>query len=148
MDSHHHAKKIVQHLLSNDPFSQWLGIEVLDVSPGRVTLRMTVRREMLNGFGVGHGGVTFAFADSALAFASNSHGRLSLALAANISYPAKVMEGDVLTATAVEESLSEKVGVYSISVRNQEEAVVALFQGTVYRTSKEHSVEREKDAGA
>lgn len=126
----------VQHLFANDPFSQWLGIEVLTVEPGRVKIRMTVRPEMRNGFGVCHGGITFAFADSALAFASNSHGRISLLLDASMSFPAAVREGDVLTAVAQEESLTEKVGIYTIKVNNQRDELVGIFKGTVYRTRR------------
>lgn len=130
------ARRNVRHLLQQDPYSQWLGITVESVAPGRVQIRMAVRPEMCNGFGVCHGGVTFAFADSALAFASNSHGRVSLLLDAAMSFPAPVQAGDVLTALAEEETRSEKVGTYLIRVRNQRDEVVGIFKGTVYRTRR------------
>ncbi len=123
-------------MFANDPFSRWLGIEIVEVDAGRVMLKMKVRREMLNGFGVCHGGIAFSLADSAFAFASNTHGRVSLALDASISYPVKVLEGDVLTAVAEEESLTHRIGIYTITVTNQNGEKVALFRGTVYRTDK------------
>ena len=132
-------------MLANDPFSRWLGIEVLEVLPGKVTLQMTVRPEMLNGFGVCHGGVTFSFADSALAFASNSHGRVSLLLKASMSYPETIAAGDVLTAKVEEESLSHKVGIYSITVLKNHQQKVGIFHGTVYRTGKSHFPESESE---
>lgn len=138
------AKKVVEKMLANDPFSRWLGIEVLEAAPGRVVLQMQVRPEMLNGFGVCHGGVTFSFADSALAFASNSHGKVSLLLKASMSYPARVQAGDVLKAVAEEETLSDKIGIYRIIVSKSDGEKVGIFSGTVYRTPKDHFESEEK----
>ncbi len=131
------AKKVIEHLYSNDRFSQWLGIKVLESDKGSVKLQMAIRKEMINGFGVCHGGITFAFADSALAFASNSHGRLSVLLDASMSYPAPVYEKDVLIANAKQMSLTKKIGIYSITISNQHDEIVGIFKGTVYRTSRE-----------
>ncbi len=130
------TKEVIDHMLNNDNFSAWLGIELEKVSPGQCIISMTIREEMLNGFGIAHGGVTFALADTALAIASNSKNILSVALDASISYPNAVNEGDKLTAKASQISLSRKIGVYGISVSNQHGQVVAFFKGTVYRTSK------------
>jgi acyl-CoA thioesterase len=91
---------------------------------------------MLNGFGVCHGGVTFSLADSALAFASNTHGRLTVSIENSITYPARIVAGDVLTAVAEEESATNRLGFYRVTVRRAED-VVALFRGTVYKTSQE-----------
>lgn len=132
------AEKVVQKMYDNDPFSRWLGIEVLEVQPGYVKLRMKVRREMTNGFGVSHGGIAFSLADSALAFASNSHGRIALAIENNISFIKKVNPEVVLTAETEELSIGRKIGVYRITVRNQEGVNVALFRGTVFLTEGEH----------
>ncbi len=129
---------VVAHMMEADYFSQWLGIEILEVTSGHCRLRMIVRREMLNGFGTLHGGVTTAFADSAFAFASNNHNRLSVALDINVSFPTAAKEGDVLIAEARELHLSNKVGVYEVMVRNQHEQLVGIFKGTVYRTAKLH----------
>lgn len=124
-------------MYDNDWFSQWLGIERVKVEPGICVLRMTIRKEMLNGFGIAHGGITYSLADSALAFASNSHGRMSVSVETSISHTEQLREGDVITASAEEMNLSNKIGVYHVTVRNQNNETVALFKGTVYRTGKE-----------
>ena len=124
-------------MYDNDAFSQWLGIEVVEVKDGYCELKMTVRKEMLNGFQIAHGGIAYSLADSALAFASNSHGRKSLSVETSISHTVSVKEGDVLTANTEELSLSDKIGVYHITITNQDNQEVAYFKGTVYRTSKE-----------
>ena len=130
-------QKIIKKMFDQDAFSQWLGIEIIDVSEGFCQLKMTVRKEMLNGFQIAHGGIAYSLADSALAFASNSHGRKSLSVETSISHTVSVIEGDVLTVTTKELSLSDKIGVYLITIINQSNEDVAYFKGTVYRTSKE-----------
>ena len=132
-------QKIVNKMFDQDAFSQWLGIEIIDVSEGFCQLKMIVRKEMLNGFQIAHGGIAYSLADSALAFASNSHGRKSLSVETSISHTVSVKEGDVLTVTTKELSLSDKIGVYLITIINQRNEDVAYFKGTVYRTSKEWS---------
>jgi len=132
----HSPQANVDHMLEKDFFSQWMGIEVLEVKLGYCRIRMQVRKEMLNGFGILHGGVSFAMADSALAFASNSHGRLSVGLNNSISYPNPSMEGDLIEAEAKEISLGYKTATYDISLTNQDSKIIGLFRGTVYRTSK------------
>ena len=130
------AERVVSRMYDNDPFSIWLGIERLEVLAGACTLRMTVRSEMLNGFAIAHGGISYSLADSCLAFASNSHGIQAVSVETSISHTKAVKEGDVLTATAEEKSLSRSIGVYYIAVANQRGEQVALFKGTVYRTGK------------
>lgn len=137
MNDHDHARHIVDRMYANDHFSQWLGLQPLAVSPGACTLRLTVRREMLNGFGIAHGAITYALADSALAFASNSRGRHAVSVETSISHTAPLLEGEVITAVATEESLSNRIAIYRVEVRNQEDKVVALFKGTVYRKDQE-----------
>lgn len=132
------ARKVVDKMFNNDPFSQWLGIQRLDDAPGSSVLSMKVRKEMLNGFDILHGGVTFSLADSALAFASNSYGKISLSIEAGMSYLEAAMEGDILTATAEEVSITNKIAIYHITVKNQDNKKIALFKGTVYRTGKLH----------
>jgi acyl-CoA thioesterase len=132
-------QKIVNKMFDQDAFSQWLGIEIIDVSEGFCQLKMTVRKEMLNGFQIAHGGIAYSLADSALAFASNSHGRKSLSVETSISHTVSVKEGEVLTVATKELSLSDKIGVYLITIINQRNEDVAYFKGTVYRTSKEWS---------
>lgn len=131
------ANKIVDKMFENDGFSQWLGIERVLIEQGHCILKMKVRKEMLNGFGSTHGGICFSLADSALAFASNAHGRLSVALDCSITFTVAVKEGDVLTCETKELSLTNKTGTYLIEVKNQKNENVAFFKGTVYRTGKE-----------
>jgi acyl-CoA thioesterase len=124
-------------MLEHDSFSRWLGISLHEIKPGFCILKMMVREEMLNGFGILHGGVTFALADSALAFAANSHGRKSVSIETNMSYVESCLKGDELTATATQASLTNKIAVYHVEICNQTKKTVALFKGTVYRTEKE-----------
>jgi acyl-CoA thioesterase len=127
---------VIDHLLSNDRFSAWLGIEVLALSEGSCKISMIIRDEMLNGFDIVHGGVTFAFADSALAIASNGYNKLSVALETSMSFSAPVKSGDQLIAKASEISKTNKIGIYNILITNQDQVIVGVFKGTVYRTSK------------
>ena len=136
-------QKIINKMFDQDPFSQWLGIKIVEVSKGNCQLQMPVRSEMLNGFQIAHGGIAYSLADSALAFASNSHGRKSLSVETSISHTVSVKEGNVLTAATEELSLSDKMGVYLITIINQDNQKVAYFKGTVYRTSKEWFPEHE-----
>ncbi len=129
------AERVVSAMLEKDAFSRWLGIEVVDVRPSGATVRMEVRSEMQNGFGVCHGAIPFALADSALAFASNTHGRITLSIENSITYPKPVAVGDVLTATADEESATNRLAFYRVAVERGSD-VVALFRGTVYRTNQ------------
>lgn len=129
--------EIVSVMMSKDYFSQWLGIEVIEISEGHCILQAKVRNEMLNGFAIAHGGITYSIADSALAFASNSHGRKAVSIETSISHIKTVYENDLLTATAKLKSISNKIGVYEVEITNQEGKLVALFKGTVYRTSEE-----------
>ena len=137
------AAAVVRHMLAHDVFSQWLGVEIVDVKPARVTLRMAVRQDMTNGFGVCHGGVTFAFADSALAFASNTGGKVTVSIENSMTYPAAVQVGDLLLAEAEQEASSQRLAYYRVRVTRGDGAVVALFRGTVFRTDREHDVGRD-----
>jgi acyl-CoA thioesterase len=134
------AAAIVRHMLEHDVFSRWLGVEIVHVEPVRVTLRMAVRQEMTNGFGVCHGGVTFAFADSALAFASNTGGKVTVSIENSMTYPAAVRVGDLLLAEAEREASSQRLAYYRVRVTRADGAVVALFRGTVFQTDREHDM--------
>ena len=131
------AKKVVNKMMSGDAFSQWLGIEVLEISEGFCKLKMTVRDEMTNGFKIAHGGIAYSLADSCLAFAANSDGVQSVSVETSISHTKKVVSGDTLTATAKEINKSSKTALYNISITNQNNIEIAHFKGTVYRTGKE-----------
>lgn len=124
-------------MFEGDAFSKWLGIEVVAVKEGFCELNLAVREEMTNGFKIAHGGVTYSLADSALAFASNSHGRKSVSVETSISHTKQCLVGDVITAKAIEKSISNKIAIYEITITNQKDETVALFKGTVYRTSKD-----------
>lgn len=132
------ARAVIMRMFSQDAFSKWLGVEVVEVDVGRCVLRMLVREEMTNGFGTAHGGIVFSFADTALAFCTNADGDTSVALDCTISYPAAVRPGDVLTAVGVQESTTRKIGFASVTVINQDGVTVGHFRGTVYRTLKPH----------
>jgi acyl-CoA thioesterase len=130
------AEKIVDLMFTNDAFSQWIGIERLRVAPGICDLRMTVRSEMLNGFAIAHGGISYSLADTALAFASNAHGLKCYSVETSISHVKMVAQEDVLTTVVEEKSLSNRIGVYHITVFNQNNEAVAFFKGTVHRSEK------------
>ncbi len=136
-DAQQLAERVVAEMLEHDAFSRWLGLEVTSVAPNAATVRMTVRPEMVNGFGACHGGIAFSLADSALAFASNTHGRVTVSVENSIRYPAPIAPGDVLTATAVQETAGRRLAFFNVTVTRDGRDVVGLFRGTVYRTSRE-----------
>lgn len=132
------AERIVAGMMSRDLFSQWLGVTVIDVRPRTATVRATVRPEMVNGFGVAHGAIVFGVADSAFAFACNTHGKVTMSIENSITYPKAIHVGDVLTAVAESESESNRLGYYRVVVTNQKDETVGLFRGTAYKTKNEH----------
>ena len=136
MDNDKLATSVVDHMMDNDYFSQWLGVEVLEVKEGYSKIRMTIRKEMVNGFGIVHGGLPFSLADSAFAFACNNRNNLSVALDVTITFTKAVNVGDILTAEAKEVHNGRSTGVYLITVINQKNEQVALFKGTCFRTGK------------
>lgn len=136
MNQHDLANNVVNHMMENDYFSQWMGVEVLEVREGYSKIKMTIRKEMVNGFGIVHGGLPFSLADSAFAFACNNRNNLSVALDVTITFTKAVNVGDVLTAEAKEVHNGRSTGVYLITVINQKNETVALFKGTCFRTGK------------
>ncbi len=132
------SKDIVNTMMANDYFSQWLGITILEQSEGECKLKLTIRKDMLNGFGIAHGGITYSLADSALAFASNSKGTKSVSIETSISHIISLKENDQIIADAVCETETEKLGHYNINVhlKNDPSKIVALFKGIIYKTSK------------
>jgi acyl-CoA thioesterase len=135
--------RIVEQMYQQDLFTQWLGIRRLDEGEGYCTLEMVVRPEMVNGFGIAHGGITFSLADSAFAFASNSRGKKAVSIETSINHIKPVRTGDLLTAIAEETSLSNKLGIYHVRVTRGEE-LVAHFKGMVYRKEEEWKVSSEE----
>ncbi len=132
------AESIVNKMYHQDFFSQWLGIQIIEIEKGKATLSLIIKKEMLNGFGIAHGGITYSLADSALAFASNSNGIKSVSIETSISHLVSLKEGDEIIAQAFCETESQKLGHYKVhlSFKNNPEKIVALFKGIVYKTSQ------------
>jgi acyl-CoA thioesterase len=127
------ACAVGQAMYAADAASQALGMRVVAVGPGRATLTMQVRADMLNGHRTCHGGLIFSLADSAFAFACNSRNVSTVASGCTIDFLAPALEGDVLTAEAQERSLAGRTGVYDVTVSNQDGRAVAVFRGRSYR---------------
>ena len=130
------AGAVVAHMLQQDAFSQWMGIRLLEIKEGYSKIDMVIRPEMVNGFGIIHGGIAFSLADSAFAFACNNRNNLSVALDVTITFTKAVKVGDELVAKAREVHNGKSTGVYLITVYNQRQEQVALFKGTCFRTGK------------
>ncbi|MDB5906034.1 MAG: paaD [Massilia sp.] len=122
-------------MYARDPATQALGMLLAEIRPGYARMTMPVRRDMLNGHQTCHGGYIFMLADSAFAFACNSHNYNTVGAGCTIDYLAPGREGDLLTAEASEQALAGKTGVYDIRVTNQEGRTVALFRGKSHRVA-------------
>lgn len=130
------AEKIPVKMLSQDAFSSWLGIEILEVEKGRCKVAMTVRKEMLNSMNKAHGGISYSLADTAFGFAANTHGKYAVSIETSINHIEALNEGDYLTAESVIEKVGNKLGFNIVEVKRGDE-LVALFKGVVYRTGKD-----------
>ena len=130
------AVNVVAHVMKHDLFSQWLGIEVMEIREGYSKIKMAVRPEMINGLGIVHGGVPFSLADSCFAFACNNRNTLSVAMDTAINFIKPVHVGDILIAEAKELHNGKSTGLYHITITNQKDHVVAWFKGTCFRTNK------------
>jgi acyl-CoA thioesterase len=129
--------EIIELMLAGDAYSKGLGMEVLHIEPGKCKIRMQVNAVMVNGFNIAHGGITYALADSAMAFASNAHGFQCVSIETAISHIKKVHINDVLTASCTTLSRNRKVGIYEVKVTNQSDELVAHFKGTVLISDRE-----------
>ena len=129
--------EIVHKMLDNDEMSQWLGIEVVSIKKGSVTVKMTVKEEMTNGFKIAHGGITYSLSDSSLAFSANSYGIQAVSIETSISHLKPVHIGDILRTSVEEISSTKKIGVYHIKITNQHDHLVSTMKGTMYKTGKE-----------
>lgn len=125
-----------QYMLNQDEFSKWMGIKLVEVRENYCLLEMPVKAEMINGLKTVHGGITFSLADSALAFSSNNTNEASVALNCVINFTKAVRMGDILTAESILISDTRKTGIYDISIKNQDQVLVASFRGTVYKIEK------------
>lgn len=130
------GEQIPHKMLSLDPYSQWLGVEILECEIGRCKLGMKIKKKMLNSMGKAHGGITYALADTAFGFAANTHGKYAVSIETSINHIEAVEEGDQLVAESVIEKVNQKLGFNIIEVKRNDE-LVALFKGVVYRTQKE-----------
>ena len=130
------GSKIPYKMLSQDAYSQWLGIEILECEIGRCKVAMKVRPEMLNSMQKAHGGITYSLADTAFGFAANTHGKFAVSIETSINHIEAVHEGDYLVAESVIEKVNNKLGFNIIEVKRGDE-MVALFKGVVYRTQKD-----------
>lgn len=132
----HASSLIPRRMLSQDAFSTWLGIEILECEIGRCKVGMTIRKEMLNSMNKAHGGISYALADTACGFAANSHGKYAVSIETSINHIEALDEGDYLVAESVIEKVKNKLGFNIVEVRRGEE-LVALFKGVVYRNDKD-----------
>lgn len=126
------AEGVREAMFRDDFASKMLGIDIAEVGPGRCVATMAVRRDMLNGFGICHGGLIATLADSAFAFACNSYDELTVAAGFSLEIVAPAREGDVLTARAEQAHKSGRLGVYDIEVSNQRGERVGIFRGRSY----------------
>ena len=131
------AEAVAEAMWSRDRAAQALGMRIDSVAPGRASLSMPVRGDMVNGHHICHGGLIFTLADSAFAYACNSYNKNTVASACNIDFLAPGREGDTLEAEAVEQSQAGRTGVYDVTVRDSAGKTIALFRGKSYRISGE-----------
>ncbi|WP_378186607.1 PaaI family thioesterase [Aquimarina sp. W85] len=128
--------QIPHHMLNQDAYSQWLGIQVLEVKKGHCKVGMTIRKEMLNSMNKAHGGISYSLADTAFGFAANTHGKYAVSIETSINHIEALEEGDYITAEAVTDIVKTKVGFNIVEVKRGDQ-IVALFKGVVYRTGKD-----------
>lgn len=129
-------RQVAEYMFDQDEFSQWMNIKLIEVKENYCLLEMSIRKEMINGLKTVHGGVTFAFADSALAFSSNNSGDAAVALNCIINFTKAGKEGDVFRAESILVNDTRKTAVYDIKITNQNEELIAKFVGTVYKIGK------------
>ncbi|WP_019037907.1 PaaI family thioesterase [Psychroflexus tropicus] len=126
---------IPKRMLSQDPFSTWLGIEILEVSLGKCKVGMTIRPEMLNSMQKAHGGISYALADTAFGFAANTYGKYAVSIETSINHIEALEVNDYITAESKVDVTKNRLGFHYVEVKRGDE-VVALFKGVVFRTSK------------
>lgn len=129
-------RQVADYMLNQDEFSQWMNIRLIEVKENYCLIEMPIRKNMINGLKTVHGGVTFAFADSALAFSSNNTGDAAVALNCIINFTKAGREGDVFRAESILVNDTRKTAVYDIKITNQNNELIAKFVGTVYKIGK------------
>lgn len=129
-------RQVAEYMFDQDYFSQWMNIKMIEVKENYCLLEMPIKKDMINGLKTVHGGVTFAFADSALAFSSNNTGDAAVALNCIISFTKAGKEGDIFRAESILVNDTRKTAVYDIKITNQNSDLIAKFVGTVYKIGK------------
>jgi len=129
------AENIPHKMLSQDAFSSWLGIEILEVKLGYCKLGLRIRKDLLNSMQKAHGAITYALADTAFGFAANTYGKFAVSIETSINHIAALEEGDYITAETSVEVTKNKLGFQTVHIKKEQE-LVALFKGVVYRISK------------
>jgi acyl-CoA thioesterase len=130
-------EEVLKIMLKRDRFTEWLGLQIIEIRKGYCKLQYRITEDMMNGFNSIHGGILFSAADSAFAFACNSYGHLTVALDASVHFTKPAKTGELLQVEAVEVFLGNKIGIYDVRTTNEKNELVALFKGTAYRTSTE-----------
>jgi acyl-CoA thioesterase len=131
--------KIPYKMLSQDPYSSWLGIEIISCEVGRVKVGMTIREEMLNSMNKAHGGISYTLADTAFGFTANTHGKYAVSIETSINHIEALDKGDYITAEATLDLQKTNIGFNVVEVKKGD-TLVALFKGVVYRTNKDWEV--------
>ncbi len=131
-------KEIVDLMMENDRFSQWMGLEILEIDKGSCIAKCTVKEDMLNGFDILHGGITYSISDSLLAFAANAHGFQCVSIETSITHIRPVLEDDILTAKCTEIHRGRSTGIYQVDIYNAKQHLISKFKGTVSVSKKEH----------
>ena len=130
-------REIVNEMMRLDTFSQWLGISVDLIEKGHCELSCTVKPDMLNGHRIAHGGITYSLSDSALAFAANAHGKKAVSIETSISHLYATKENDTLRVICEESYRGKTIGIYQVSIFNQDERLVSRFKGTVHISDRD-----------
>ncbi len=131
--------KIPYKMLSQDPYSSWLGIEIISCEVGRVKVGMTIREEMLNSMNKAHGGISYSLADTAFGFTANTHGKYAVSIETSINHIEALDKGDYITAEATLDLQKTNIGFNVVEVKKGD-TLVALFKGVVYRSNKDWEV--------
>lgn len=128
--------EIIATMLENDAFSKWMNVEVLHIDKGICVLEAEVHEDMLNGFQIAHGGISYSLSDSALAFSSNAYGYKCVSIETSISHIRPVFNGDILTVKSEEIHRGRTIGIYSVEIINQDSKLISKFKGTVNISSE------------
>lgn len=128
---------VILEKVTTDPYAKYLGVEIEKIETGKAVVSLTVTEHMLNFHGSANGGIIFSLADVAFAIASNSYGQTAVGINVNMNFMNAGRLGDTLRATAEEETKNPKLGLYRLTVRNQDDELIAIADGMVYRKKEQ-----------